>query len=380
MTTLRTEPVRRGLDALARSGLPWDAFAAGAVDLLRRAVPFDASCVGPADPATGLLTGSVKTGMGNERDTEFLQHEYVHDSVNLFLDLVRRPVPVAVLSEDTGGRPELATRYTELFMPTWNLGHEVRVAGVLDGQAWVGFALYRASGVGGFSPAEAEFLASIAPVVARGVRAGLVADAGARLDDDHLVRGPAVLVVGRDDAVVQASAAAQDRIADLGGTTWGQLPSPVAAIVAAARAMATGRSDVVPRLRVRARSGRWLVVHASPLATADGAATQVAVTIEEAGPADVVPLVVAAFGLTGRERDVLAAVVQGASTQEIARQLHLSPYTVQDHLKVIFEKAGVRSRRELIARVVLDQYAPRYGGALGPSGWFVDAPRQAAPV
>jgi hypothetical protein len=73
---------------------------------------------------------------------------------------------------------------------------------------------------------------------------------------------------------------------------------------------------------------------------------------------------------------VTRLVLYGLSTREIGGRLKVSPYTVQDHLKAVFEKVGVRSRRQLVAQLFLQHYAPRLeaSATVGSDGWFAEEP------
>ena len=63
-----------------------------------------------------------------------------------------------------------------------------------------------------------------------------------------------------------------------------------------------------------------------------------------------------AFELTRREQEVLRRVIAGSPSVAIAANLHISARTVQDHLKSIFAKVGVRSRGQLVARLLEEHY------------------------
>jgi DNA-binding CsgD family transcriptional regulator len=134
---------------------------------------------------------------------------------------------------------------------------------------------------------------------------------------------------------------------------------PTAVIAVAGQALRTADSvGEVAFARVLTHTGTWVVLHGAPLSSG-GDSRRVAVIIEPAHPTRITALLMAAYGLTEREQEVTRHVLQGSSTSEIADTLVVSPHTVQEHLKSIFDKTGVRSRRDLVGKVFFTHYEPR---------------------
>jgi len=358
--------VLRDVEVVARAGLDLDTFMEEALASVARAVPHVGACLATVDPSTLLLTGTHKYGDlrgRDEHDLEWGLIEYGTAEPSSFAELARRDEPALAV------RPDSSARVADFMEPYFGYTDELRVVFRDRGTVWGGAALFRDETDDGFDDGDAALLAALSPLMSVGMRAGLLTRMAAGLPP--ATTGPAVIIVDADDTVQQMSAGAEDRLADLVGSAAMADPvSVVAALVGAARRFARGEAATPPRCRMRSRSGMWLVLHATPLSPRDGRGGDVVVTIDEARPPEIVPLVVAAFDLTPRERDVTQLVLQGVDTKEIAATIHVSTYTVQDHLKSVFDKAGVRSRRELIARIYFDQYVPRMGTEVGPTGWF----------
>ena len=185
-------------------------------------------------------------------------------------------------------------------------------------------------------------------------------------------------MLGDDLSLAAVTPAAEEWLAEVAESDWPsslELPETVYAVAARLLALEHGSGhtppDLMARVRLRTASGRWLVLHASRLRTAE-AEGQIAVIFEEARPSEIAPLIVDAYGLTKREGEITQLVLRGLSTAEVSEELHITSNTVRDHFKAIFDKVGVRSRRELVGQVFAQHYQPRMasGQELHADGWF----------
>jgi DNA-binding CsgD family transcriptional regulator len=169
-------------------------------------------------------------------------------------------------------------------------------------------------------------------------------------------------VLKEDWTVDSLTPGAERWLSELPNGDWeGQSRLPPSVLAVAGRALRTAESEDSPGqvavARVLSREGRWMVLHGAALAAA--ATRRVAVIVELAHPARITPLLMAAYGLSDREQEVTRLVLCGDSTAQIGERLYVSPHTVQQHLKSVFEKTGVRSRRELVGKVFFAHYEPR---------------------
>src|SRR5215212_8122457 len=336
----------------------------------------DASFFATADPATLLLTSAVLDDVLARATARFVENEFLEDASVKFACLARGSSPVDSLGVATRGELELSPRYQEILEPM-DLGDEVRAALMVGSKCWGFMCLHRERSSSNFTPAEAAFLAKLAPHLAEGLRTSLLLIGGAQATSLPPEEGPGLVLLGDDLSLVAITPAAEGWLAEVADSDWpSSLELPDAVYAVAARLLALERGghtppDLMPRIRLRTASGRWLVLHASRLRAAETEA-QIAVIFEEARSSEIAPLIVDAYGLTKREGEITKLVLRGLSTAEVSEELHITPNTVRDHFKAIFDKVGVRSRRELVGQVFTQQYQPHMATGHEPNadGWF----------
>ena len=316
--------------------------------LLATALPHDTACWHTMDPATLIETGVHFENMPHA-DAHVAKIAYLSDDYNNFVQLAQGRRHSGVLSEETGGQLDRSQRYRELLRPQ-NFRGELRTAFVVDGACWGCFAFFREAPAD-FSTDERDFAHQLSSLLGRAFRAagvhGRATGAGAAL-------WPGLLLLDGRRRVESVNAPAQRWLEELGfhGAPEHD-PLPFALLAVAERVRGPAQEATT---RVRGSSGTWIQLHASS-ASGSGEQGRVAIILQAATPPAIAPLISAAYGFTSRERELIELVLQGSGTAEIAARLFISPHTVQGHLKSIFAKAGVRSRRELVTRVFVQHDA-----------------------
>jgi DNA-binding CsgD family transcriptional regulator len=350
---------------LSTSGLEGPELLRRVADRLRRSVPFEAFCASTVDPATNLITHGIAEGMGEASDEEgniFLDHIYFEEDLPQFSRMVREGRQVALLSESTGGELDRSLRYRYLLKP-FGFAHELGSV-FIDGSAWGGMDMIRAQDTPDFGAREVRLVRRAAPHISAGLKtATLRRDAAAKPATEDT---PGVLTLDRRGHVLSHTPSAQRLLAEVEELDpfWreGAIPVPVKLVAnAVRRALDPGShkdEDLVPRVRLKARSGRWLTLHASLTEPDDTGASETVVVVEPARPQEVAWLNAAAYGLSPREEEVVGLVARGLSNRQISRSLFISENTVQRHLSNVFEKVGVRSRRELVKRLFFENLLP----------------------
>ena len=350
--------------------MDWVAYSAALGDVLRRVIPFERCCWHTVDPGTIMFTGSVNRNL--ECSGSWLAHyEYVVEDVNKWAFLAHSGRIAGATSIDThGDLSRCARRHSH---ESLGIGDELRVSLVSEGLYWGAAAFMRDEGQPWFTDADVRTVKALAGPIAAGLRRAMlrqVTDTVPRAD-----HGPGVIVFDPAGEPESISPAAERWVAEMVEHPPPSSPAEskmVQAIAARARAIrpSTDPLELAARSRVRTSSGAWLLLYGTRLS--GGADGRTAVIIQPATPQEVVPVVALAYGLSPRECHVTMHCIQGHSTKEIAGAMALSPYTVQDHLKSIFEKTGVRSRGELVGQVFLEHYAPRWQQVPdAPDGWWV---------
>ena len=344
---------------------------------LQRAVAFDGACWHTLDPGSDLITQHRLQDLP-DRFPVLANNEYAADDVNKFERLARAQRKAATLSEATGGHPEQSPRFRDLLTPA-GLGPELRSAFVADGATWGALILVRTAGKPEFEDRDVELLAAASALFARAVRRGLIAEACSA--PAGLPDAPGVIELDAGGGLIRASSSAQPLLSELSGSTVeAGLGSPAIHAIASATRKAIGSAgDVLaralPSAAVKTPAGGWLVLHGGLLG--DLHSGDIAVFVQRAHPTLVAPLLLKAYGLTSREQEVTQLMLRGATTIQAAQRLAISPHTVTDHVKSIFEKTGARTRGELSATLFFGEHLPRiqHHVPIGDDASFIDAPR-----
>jgi DNA-binding CsgD family transcriptional regulator len=336
---------RERLERLSESTLDCASIQREAIAELQRLIGFDRWCFILADPDTLIPLGGVAEHDYGPVVSRVLELEYSGDDFAAMDVVARRGDAATSLGAETGGDLARSPRWDDVLRPI-GIGDEAVVACRDALGCWGWIKAFRDSADRRFAQRDLDLLAQVGPGLGSVLHRSRMGENDGSVSPSIL---PGVIVLGRDLQVVSWTAAARAWIDALPSAdvyaALGILPAMVYPAATLARF-----PDGVSRAHAleRAVDGRWVMIEAAVLEGRDD--ETIAVTFREATTSETFDRLCRIYTLSRRERAVVAALLAGLDTRGVTERLFISPHTVQDHLKSVFEKTGVHSRRELLSR------------------------------
>ena len=319
------------------------------LDALSPALGVDAFAWLLTDPATAVGTSPLADVPWFAELPRQIRLKYATE-VNRWTAL---PGSVATLDGTTGGDRGQSLVWREL-LTRYDVGDVASVVFRDRFGCWAFLELWRVADRGSFSTEDVELLEVMTDPLTAALRRR-VAQSFSTPTTAAGTAGPVVLLLGPDLQVRVQTESAGEYLRQLVPPGDLRAPVPAGAYNVAAQLLAqeAGVDDAAPTARAHATGGRWVTCRAARLGMAEPAGQRdIAVTIEVTDPLSRADLLARSCGLSAREREVFDHLVIGRDTAEVSRLMFVSSNTVQDHLKSVFDKTGVRNRRTLLARAL----------------------------
>lgn len=334
---------RRRLEQLSESSLDSESIRREAIVRLQATIGFDRWCWPIADPETLLPGGGVAVhdyGRGVPRSLEL---EYSGDDFAAKHVLARRADPAASLNAETAGDVARSARWDEVLRPV-GIG-DVAVVACRDALGcWGWIEAYRDRTDRPFDDQDLALLGTLGPSLGSALRRNALG----MNPEGAVERAPGVLVLDRSLTLRSWTALAREWIDVLPAArlnaAWGILPTIIYPAATLAR---SGAAAERAHALLRGVDGHWVMIEAACLeGEREG---EIAVTLRAPTPLEILRLLSRIHALTVRERELVRLLLAGLDTRAVGDRLHISAHTVQDHLKSVFAKTGIHSRRELLA-------------------------------
>jgi DNA-binding CsgD family transcriptional regulator len=335
---------------VCRRGLDSRTLRAEVLAEIRRLVPFDAYAWLLTDPETRVGTAPVAHMPDLAELPQVIRLKYA-TKINRWTALAANGC--ATLVHATAGDLSRSGLWRDVLH-----GHGVTdVASMVfrDQHGCWGFLdLWRCGGTASqFSAPEQAFLASLAAGLTAALRACQAATFAQPGPPAGAFEAPAVILLSGRLEVIDQTPQTDTHLRTLLPTESHASPEAAAAFNVAAQLLAVedGVDDAPAQARTHLTGTRWLSLRAARL-SGDREQATIVVTVEPILPGDRLDLYARTVGLTRRETELLHRLASGSSTQQLATQMALSQYTVQDHLKSVFAKTNTSSRSVLVAHAL----------------------------